>query len=49
MECRDIRKNLSAYTEGMVSPEDQELIEQHLASCRSCSTALHELNRAGEM
>jgi len=32
----------------MVSPEEQELIEQHLASCRSCSTALYELNRVGE-
>ena len=48
MECQDIRKNLSAYREGMVSPEEQELIEQHLASCRSCSTALYELNRVGE-
>jgi hypothetical protein len=49
MECQDIRKNLSAYREGMVSPENQELIEQHLASCRSCSAALHELNRVGEL
>ena len=49
MECQDIRKNLSAYREGMVSPEEQELIEQHLASCRSCSAALYELNRAGEV
>jgi hypothetical protein len=49
MECRDIRKNLSAYLEGMVSPEEQELIDQHLASCRGCSTVLQELNRTGEM
>jgi hypothetical protein len=49
MECQDIRKNLSAYLEGMVSPEDQELIDQHLASCRACSTALYELNRTGEV
>ena len=49
MECRDIRKNLSAYLEGMVSREERELIDQHLASCRGCSTALHELNRTGEM
>lgn len=49
MECQEIRKNLSAYLEGMVSPEDRELIEQHLASCRSCSTALYELNRTGEV
>jgi hypothetical protein len=49
MECHDIRKNLSAYLEGMVSPEDQELIDQHLASCRACSTALYELNRTGEV
>ncbi len=49
MECHDIRKNLSAYLEGMVSPEEQELIDQHLASCRACSTALYELNRTGEV
>ncbi len=48
MECHDIRKNLSAYQEGLVSPEDQELMDQHLASCRACSTALYELNRTGE-
>jgi hypothetical protein len=49
MECRDVRKNLSAYLEGMVSPEDQELIDQHLGSCRACSKALYELNRTGEV
>ncbi len=49
MECQDIRKNLSAYLVGMVSPEDQELIDQHLASCRACSAALYELNRTGEV
>ena len=48
MECHDIRKNLFAYQEGLVSPEDQELMDQHLASCRACSTALYELNRTGE-
>ncbi len=49
MECQEIRKNLSAYLEGMASPEDQELIDQHLASCRACSAALYELNRTGEV
>ncbi len=49
MECQDIRKKLSAYLEGMVSPEDQEFIDQHLASCRACSTALYELNRTGDV
>jgi len=49
MECQDVRKNLSAYLEGMVSPEDRELIDQHLASCRACSKVLYELNRTGEV
>ena len=49
MECQDVRQNLSAYLEGIVSPEDQELIDQHLASCRACSKALYELNRTGEV
>ncbi len=49
MDCQDIRKIFSSYLEGIVSPEDQELIDQHLASCRACSTALYELNRTGEV
>ena len=48
MECRDVRKNLCAYGEGMVPPEDRERMEQHLAACPSCSTALYELDRAAE-
>ena len=47
MKCQDIRKDLSAYREGILPPEDRELIEQHLASCRACSTVLRELERAG--
>ncbi len=49
MECPDVRKNLSAYLEGIVSPEDQEFIDQHLASCPACSRALYELNRTGKV
>jgi hypothetical protein len=49
MECHDVRKNLSAYLEGTVSPGDRELIDQHLASCRACSKVLYELNRTAEV
>ena len=49
MECQDIREKLSAYREEILPPEDRELVEQHLASCQACSTALYELNRVGEV
>jgi hypothetical protein len=49
MECNEIQKSLPAYLEGMVSPEDQEFMEQHLASCSLCSKALADLHRMGEL
>ncbi|HSR11878.1 MAG TPA: zf-HC2 domain-containing protein [Thermodesulfobacteriota bacterium] len=48
MECRDIREKLSAYREGMVSPEDQALIDEHLVHCGPCSTALYESDLLAE-
>lgn len=45
MECSDIRERLSAFLEGIASPEEKRLIEQHLPSCQPCSTVLEDLRK----
>lgn len=49
MECKGIREKLSSYLEGMVSPEEKRLIEQHLPSCQECSTAVVDLKKTREL
>jgi len=48
MECKGIREKLSAYLEGMNSPEERRLIEEHLHSCEICRQDLEDLRKAGE-
>ncbi len=48
MECSEIQKKLSAYIEGVISPEEKVLIEEHLKVCEKCSNALSELEKAIE-
>jgi len=45
MKCSDIEKKLSAYLEGIVSPEEKEGVEHHLSSCQLCRKAFEELER----
>jgi len=42
MECGQIQKRMPAYVDGMDSPEERRLIDQHLPSCPSCRKALEE-------
>lgn len=49
MECRDIQKNLSAYLEGLLSPEEKKIVDRHLPSCAKCSASFNELKRAKEL
>lgn len=48
MECRYFREMLSAYVDNMLSPEDKGRIEEHLQSCRECSTQLADLRKTIE-
>jgi len=43
MDCKEIRELLSAYSEGVVSPDEKRRIEEHLPACPQCSRALVEL------
>jgi hypothetical protein len=48
MECNNIQERLSAYIEGVISPEEKILIDEHLKSCRTCNESLAELKRTIE-
>jgi len=48
-KCTDIENKLSAYFEGDVSPQEQRLIEEHLATCRQCSKALEDIKKTMEL
>jgi hypothetical protein len=45
MECNNIQERLSAYLEGVISPEEKILIDEHLKSCQRCNESLAELKR----
>lgn len=45
MDCGKIRKDLHAYIGEMVTAEEKAKIEEHLASCPDCRTALAELKQ----
>jgi anti-sigma factor RsiW len=43
MECGKIRKDLHAYLEGLSTPDENRVIEQHIAECSGCRAVLEEL------
>jgi predicted anti-sigma-YlaC factor YlaD len=43
MNCREVRKTLSAYLEKEVSPAMAGKIEAHLAGCENCRLLTEEL------
>ena len=49
MECKGIKEKLCAYLEGIVSPEEKRIIEEHLPSCPECRKNLADLRKTGEL
>lgn len=45
MDCRKIRRKLSAYQDGELADSQRDQIEQHLKQCSTCSLALQQLNQ----
>ena len=43
--CVGIRRQLSAYLDGELSPQRRTAVERHLARCGSCRAALESLRR----
>jgi hypothetical protein len=47
MNCSDIRPLLSAYYDGEATPEEHDLVEKHLATCRDCHQVMAEYRAIG--
>src|SRR4030042_6381940 len=45
MKCNDFQQKLSDYIEGIISSEEQALIEAHLKSCSTCNESLANMKR----
>jgi anti-sigma factor RsiW len=43
--CLKVRRQLSAYLDGELSPKNRTAVERHLARCRACGVALESLRR----
>jgi hypothetical protein len=43
MDHASVKKNLSAYLDGAVTPEERALLEEHLEGCAECRSELREL------
>jgi hypothetical protein len=46
MNCKDIDKLLTAYLEGVATPQEQEQVQAHLAGCSRCRQELEALTVA---
>lgn len=43
MKCKEMQKNLSCYLDGELTEEEQDLLEEHLATCSLCQAELSAL------
>lgn len=48
MECSEIQEKLSAYIEGIISPEEKAVIDEHLKACQKCNESLADLKKTLE-
>ena len=46
MNCETMEELLSAYIDGETSEEEQQAVEQHVASCASCRAMLQDFSTA---
>ncbi|NOZ63816.1 MAG: hypothetical protein GXO71_02535 [Caldiserica bacterium] len=43
MKCREVKKRLSEYMDGMLDARREKLIREHIAKCRNCTEELRSL------
>jgi hypothetical protein len=43
--CSEIREKLSAMTDGMLTPDEIRAVEEHIANCSTCATALEDMRK----
>ena len=49
MNCREIKRKLSAYQDKELAGWQMDEIENHLSNCTECSTAIQEMNQVWEL
>ena len=49
MDCKRIEEKLPAYLERALPPEEEKLIEAHVAACPNCRITLENLVQAGKL
>jgi hypothetical protein len=48
MDCKETRRLFDDYLDDRLAPERLKSVEEHLASCRSCCSALHDMKKTVE-
>ncbi len=48
MDCREIKRKLSAYQDGELADSQRAQVELHLKGCPDCAAALQQLNQLWE-
>jgi len=43
LECRELVELVTAYLDGALSPEDEQQVVAHLATCGGCTTYLAQV------
>ena len=49
MKCKDTRWMLALYGSGELSPEEQEMVEIHMAACEKCRQELARISKVPEL
>lgn len=49
IECKQIQVMLPALLEGVLSPDEERLANEHLAMCQHCGAALEDLKKAANL
>jgi predicted anti-sigma-YlaC factor YlaD len=49
MNCREIKRKLSAFQDNELPDLERQVIEHHLNNCTDCSIAFQEMNEAWEL
>ncbi len=48
MRCEDVERNLDDRTDGLLSPENESALEEHLESCEACRELAADLDAIGD-
>lgn len=47
--CRNVQEIMSAYLDGEVSPDEERMVREHVASCSECKVVLQDLQKTAQL